>query len=453
MSINMSKGLRFILQSGTDTITTLGAQPVSSGAIASSPPIWSVTQFNVFESNDSARVKAIRNKIIPLRKNRSTEYGATWQIINGEIAIGAIGYCETDTDADLVIEAVFECYGNPDSATYKVEVLDGANMLLGSSEEVLVSTSGDVYKFAVPSFKMAKGFFQSELRFRWRYRVRSAFGSGITQTMAVPFYNFPLRPQLPWVWDSKSDNNPWTDALDLLWEKGRSEFAKMKEVCEQAEIAEVVTKIVNSKVGLVYEDRLGASQFGIDAFDVSDFLSVVIDEKQKVSNRANDVGFLVNCTDCASAVTTFSNLFGGSLYNVKFGTISPAETQSEGRTIFIKFRCNEVRTLGASKCEAPFKRPMSNGGFGYHEVSMFGEYAHTSSIYDACLEVNENVINIPNVRKPRLPTNLRFSSSSSYLKRITQNDIQYYIEWLVYNRTNHLNTATLYANVGVRNIK
>ncbi|MCC7541522.1 MAG: hypothetical protein IT379_35215 [Deltaproteobacteria bacterium] len=117
-------------------------------------------------------------------------------------------------------------------------------------------------------------------------------------------------------------------------------------------------------MSLVYDRESGASaytsyrgfQFDGASFDLSAFL-------------ARENGNVVNCSDCASIVSTYASMMG---------------VDSRYHIIGFDFDLNFIRAIGtADFTEFPFLS--GRGGFNYHAVTSFD---HAESTYDATLQID-----------------------------------------------------------------
>lgn len=123
--------------------------------------------------------------------------------------------------------------------------------------------------------------------------------------------------------------------------------------------ATAITQKVNSGIGLTYDTARGASKYTSTSgqFLASDFVRYL---KGGPSN-----GNVVNCTDCATIVSSFANLAGCDLTE---STMFPPT--------FTGFLCNEIIAIGGSSWAYPF--PPSNS-FSYHEVAWLNPCSYTQT--------------------------------------------------------------------------
>ena len=458
MAGNADKYTSMMFDARRETIAIGGGTAVTDHGRAPMQLLqWHVTRFTLWQTAAAAGAGegAQRSKIIPLRRNLTNSFAATWikpaenvDYANGaaDRNIGAIGYCEDGTASVLRISAQIEPSAyvlNP--VTYRVRLYSSELTQELVSNEVSVGRSG-VYAFEIPGFEIPTGFSKAQMRFAWERRLTYDSTWQRDATAYVPLYNFPNRPTPPWSVEQGDGNNPWTDALDLLWDRGWRDFRSIQHDGrrDHSEVASAVTKIVNSRLGLEYGN--GNTRFGETDVELTKF----IQERKEIKTTK------VNCVDCANLVTAFSNLLGCSLYNVTM------RGDNEG------FRTNRVRLIGTDYWDYPSSQGEGNRsrGFRMHEISMTGPFHRMSPIYDACLEVDRNaiintsVVSVPviidggciyvdtifiessNDISAVLPQNLTFSSRSEYRLAVGKNEPQHYLEWLVLNSPEHLNNAS-----------
>jgi hypothetical protein len=221
-------------------------------------------------------------------------------------------------------------------------------------------------------------------------------------------------------------------------------------------IATQITKHVNSNIKLKYNDiDSGRSTLTEEGkFKCTEFIGKVEAKKDQ----------RVNCTDCATIISTFSNLLGTNLYQVCLGI---RYTDSTGKdyyyevnellgTItkryypFLGFNCNKVKSIGYNEWQYPFgDKNAVSGGFAYHEIAFSSGQSYLNNIYDACLKTNSNAVNDPNGKKlEQLPTDIQFAAKGSYvdsdLNKLRSGElIARYKELLVLNTILDLNRASI----------
>jgi hypothetical protein len=132
--------------------------------------------------------------------------------------------------------------------------------------------------------------------------------------------------------------------------------------------AAAVTQAVNSNLGLTYDISHGASKYTQAVSSTSWFLCTAF--LAFINQQPEGKGSVVNCTDCATIVSSFANLLGCQL--------AAAVMASPGG-----FLCNKIIAIGGGAVwNYPF--PPANR-FAYHEVAWTGAFKHGDQIFDACL--------------------------------------------------------------------
>jgi hypothetical protein len=183
---------------------------------------------------------------------------------------------------------------------------------------------------------------------KWQYRHHGAWHTfDTTQHKIYLVLDLPNGP-----WDQNTGNNtqlPWTDALDkaCVWALG----AQTKD-----EAAAMITVAVNTQPNQSYNP---ATAFGFGTYYLSSYL-----------NQLNGGSpFQLNCTDCADAVTTFSNLLGCDLW--------------EGR--FFNMVTKKFLTLNG---DPAVPADWVSWSWSYHEICWLHQIGQYERIYDGCLQVD-----------------------------------------------------------------
>jgi hypothetical protein len=220
-----------------------------------------------------------------------------------------------------------------------------------------------------------------DVEWHWEYRVPPHHD---WHRMAAPtrhrLYTVLDVPDAPWSQNPFSPANtqmPWVSALDYAcyWAQG----ARTED-----EVARLVTENVYALGPAVVQYDCpggGATHYGNPSFDLTAFLDRL---RGGLGN-----GQYVNCTDCATIVSTFANLAGGDLWQSRMG---------------YGFQLNPLLAIGSST----WQTACGWGAFSYHEVAWNGGCTATDDVWDACLEVNgsPNPTGAPFV--PLLPCDLQF---------------------------------------------
>lgn len=207
-------------------------------------------------------------------------------------------------------------------------------------------------------------------------------------------------PTGPWQQDGERDQAPWTDVLDYscVWAAGTTNAIAA---------AEAITRTVNSSLRLTYDVETGSSTYTqwvrptqTEVFLCTQFLNFL--------SRGTGKGNVVNCTDCATIVTTFANSVGCNLFAAwmsdpnAFSTFPPSHKG---------FSCNQIIAIGDTGWAYPF--PSSGvGHFRYHEVAWTGAGSYADPLYDACLHVDDSADpwSATGMHTPRLPVVVPFTT-------------------------------------------
>lgn len=218
----------------------------------------------------------------------------------------------------------------------------------------------------------------------WKWQVRHHRKWKTFDTTQHKIYLILDVPNGPW--NQNAGNNtqlPWTDALDkaCLWALG----AQTKD-----EAAEKITIAVNTQPNQSYTP---VTTFGFGIYLLSSYL-----------NQLNGgTSFSLNCTDCADAVTTFSNLLGCDLW--------------EGR--FFNMVTRKFLTLnGNPSVEAAWV----SWSWGYHEICWLHQVGQFELIYDGCLQVDmdDNYSDLVHIAKHPVKMRFGLNDPNDYRYRLIQ---------------------------------
>jgi len=223
----------------------------------------------------------------------------------------------------------------------------------------------------------------------WKWQVRENGSWQDFDTTQHKVYLIVDMPNGPWDQNPEGNNTqlPWTDALDkaCLWAMGAK---------TQDEAAERVTIAVNTQPNQSYT---GSTIFAIDT---TYLLSWYLNELDGGKT------FQINCTDCADAVTTFSNLLGCDLF--------------EG--IFYNIKTRKFLTLGGNPAvEADWQAT----GWRYHEICWLHQMGQNELIYDACVQVDmdDNYDDLVHVAKHPVKMRFGMKDHSDYRYRLVKGDV------------------------------
>ena len=231
---------------------------------------------------------------------------------------------------------------------------------------------------------------------QWQYRISSNAPWTDFATTRHRIYTLLETPTAPWQqfpFTRANTQLPWTEVLEYAcrWAAGTA---------GRDDAATRITRQVFELGGSIieYGCPIGAmTQYALFYFDCTGFL-----ERLK-GGHGN--GKFVNCSDCATIVSTFANALGCDLWQSRMipllGPIFPT---------------NPILGIGGHTW-AP---PCGFLGFTYHEVAWEGSALANDAVFDACLLLNgsSNPTKAPFI--PLLPANIVFGQPGSrrYLDRL-----------------------------------
>ena len=208
------------------------------------------------------------------------------------------------------------------------------------------------------------------ISWRWQFRRAPAApwsDAGLTQHTIYVVLDEPTSPweQTPFVVENLQ--LPWTDVLDWAcrWAAG----ARDAET-----VARRITEQVNAlgRATLTYScPVLGAEMYASTLFDWFNCTAFL----DRLAGGPGN-GQFVNCTDCATIVSTFANALGCDLSQSRMGEYDRI------------FETNPVITIGSQQWQLPCQ---SWQGFVYHEVAWTGGGTATDTVYDAALSVGDSL--------------------------------------------------------------
>ena len=251
------------------------------------------------------------------------------------------------------------------ATTQSITIQATGGGILGAINPITVnfglSTSTTV-KLNLSNHTLAAGGVQrADVTWNWQYQIDGGSWINMASTQHRVYVIFYV-PNAPWQQTPGRNNQqlPWTDVLDYAcdWAKGAK---------DTDQVLNLVTNKVNYDIKLVYDTSQGAS-FYTEQNRV--FLCGLFIDFLK-TNKGN--GNIVNCTDCATIVTTFANILGADAMEV---------IMSDSRLPTNGFSCNQILAIGQTTWKVPF-----DGSFFYHEVAWTGAGSSlTDNLYDACLK-------------------------------------------------------------------
>jgi hypothetical protein len=216
---------------------------------------------------------------------------------------------------------------------------------------------------------------------RWQYRT----GRGPWTDLAVTRHRIYVLvdvPTAPWQQAPSSPSNtqlPWTEVLDVACRWGA-----LATTADQA-AAKVTAAVYALGPGTVEYDCPGggSSHYSFGGFACTAFLDRL--------HGGLGNGRYVNCSDCGTIVSTFTNALGGDLWSSRMG---------------YGFGLNELLAIGSST----WQTACGWGGFNYHEVAWSGGCTAADEVWDACLRVDGDADPVHAPHVALLPVDMRFGA-------------------------------------------
>lgn len=219
----------------------------------------------------------------------------------------------------------------------------------------------------------------------WRWQVRiPPFGCWTDfATTSHRIYTTLSRPREPWQQSPFKSSNiqlPWTAVLEYA-----CRWAATTQ--NPTDAATLITRRVYQLGSDGIARYCGRAQYapvGVNNFRCAQFLFDLKLGSMKL-----------NCTDCATIVSTFANILGAELW------------QSETTN----FEHNPVLLIGESEWQ--------DGPFSYHVVAWEEDCDFHNDVFDACLQIDadEDPTSADKCHVPLLPTDLRFGKQDENLYR------------------------------------
>lgn len=227
---------------------------------------------------------------------------------------------------------------------------------------------------------------------RWQYREKQNDPWTDFATSDHRIYVLLEVPKAPWQqspYTSANTQLPWTAVLDraCVWALGAT---------NRDQAAEKVTRNVYGLGPSIVEydcPNGGSSWYSSGSFSCTAFLDLLA--------GGPGLGRYVNCSDCATIVSTFANSLGCDLWQSRMG---------------YWFDLNELLAIGSNV----WQTACGWGGFSYHEVAWKDGCTANDPVWDACLQVDGDADPTTAPHTPLLPTNIRFGTPGTmdYLDRL-----------------------------------
>jgi hypothetical protein len=231
---------------------------------------------------------------------------------------------------------------------------------------------------------------------QWQYRVTPDAPWQDFASTRHRIYSLLQMPTAPWQQTPFTRANtqlPWAAVLEYAcrWAMGdRSPGQAATSITREVfQLGETI---------LEYGCPIGAmTQYALFYFDCTGFL-------ERLRGGFGN-GQYLNCSDCATIVSTFANAVGCDLWQSRMVP-----------QIGLVFPTNPILSIGGQKWEPP----CGFVGFTYHEVAWQGDALTSDAVFDACLLLNgsSNPTQAPFI--PLLPANIMFGlpGTRRYLDRL-----------------------------------
>lgn len=228
-----------------------------------------------------------------------------------------------------------------------------------------------------------------DLEWQWEFRHSPHHPWHHFATTRHRIYVLLDAPTGPWQqapYNSGNTQLPWTDVLDFAcrWASGATSTDMAAALVTQSVYALGPAVITYDCPGG------GSSHYSAGNFQCTAFLDRL---RGGVGN-----GLYVNCSDCATFVSTFANSLGCDLWQSRMG---------------YGFALNEMLGIGS----AVWQTCCGWGSFNYHEVAWEDACTAADDVFDACLEVDGDNDPITAPRVALLPQDLRFGNPGDLLYR------------------------------------
>lgn len=228
-----------------------------------------------------------------------------------------------------------------------------------------------------------------DLHWHWEYRLGPHHPWHHFDTTRHRVYVVLDVPTDPWEqapYNAANTQLPWTSVLDhaCRWAQG----ATSRDMAA----ALVTQNIYALGPSIITYDCPGggSSNYSAGNFDCTAFLD-------RLGGGFGN-GMYVNCSDCATFVSTLANALGCSLWQSRMG---------------FNFALNELLAIGSNV----WQTACGWGSFSYHEVAWEGACTANEDVYDACLRVDGDSDPTTAPHVPLLPQDLRFGNPGDLLYR------------------------------------
>lgn len=227
---------------------------------------------------------------------------------------------------------------------------------------------------------------------QWQYRLNTNDPWINIEISKHKIYTILSAPTSAWSLAPNSDVNPWTEVLDYA-----CNWAFASKDADTAATG-ITNNVFNLGPSIITYDCPGggASHYSWGSFNCTKFL-----ERLK---GGVGLGQYVNCSDCATITSTFSNILGCDLWQSRMGW---------------GFSLNPILAIGSNV----WQTACGWSGFSYHEVAWKNNCDVNDNVFDACLKIDGDANPEAPPHTPMLVANLKFGDCNSvfYRRRLSPN--------------------------------
>ncbi len=229
----------------------------------------------------------------------------------------------------------------------------------------------------------SQGVGRHDIAWNWQARLQASEPWVAIGTTQARIYVVLEEPNLPWQQTPHNAANtqlPWVEVLDYA-----CQWAASNTDVDTA-AASVTADVYALGTTIIEYDCAGGggTHYASPDFNCTAFL-------ERLGGSAGN-GRYVNCSDCATIVSTFANILGADLWQSRMGD---------------DFDLNPILAIGSTT----WQTACNWGGFSYHEVAWKGACSVDEEVFDACLQVDGDSDPTAAPHTALLPTNMRFGST------------------------------------------
>lgn len=252
--------------------------------------------------------------------------------------------------------------------------------------------SGDVLMDLVGPSIWTAGVSARTTTWQWQYRLSTSATWIDIDLSKHKIYTIVSAPKTAWSLAPGNNQNPWTEVLDYAcnWAYGSTDV--------DTAATKVTESIFNLGPSIMTYDCPGGggTHYSWGSFNCTKFLELL--------HGGVGLGIYVNCTDCATINSTFSNILGADLWQSRMQW---------------SFQLNPILAIGSNV----WQTACGWGGFSYHEVAWKNNCDENDNVFDACLKVDGDANPGVAPHTPLLVADLKFGNCNvlDYRNRLTTN--------------------------------